>query len=353
MINSVLQQDKVDYQSAKKAKPLEVPPDLTQLQSDNRYSVPDARGGVATASSYQQRPGGVGGLAASNEPIGPVSLESMRVERNGNQRWLVVNQTPEQLWPQLKQFWADNGFVLATESAATGTMETEWTEDRSKIPQDFIRRSIGKLFDNLYSTGEKDKFRTRVERNASGATEIYITHRGTEEVLIGQSKEQTTWTKRPNDPGLEAQLLSKLMAKLSGTPDVKKAEAVVANPVIAPLHAKMVGESIEVDEGFDRAWRRVGLALDRAGFTVEDRDRVQGVYFIRYVDPDAADKKNFLTKLFNWGKDDSNEAQKFRVAVKAEAGASVSLVTVQSNDGKPETSAIGKRISDMLLDELK
>jgi len=360
MISSVMEQDRVDYRGAKKASKLDVPPDLTQIEKDNRYAVPDGRG-VASASTYMQQPGAAGAapVAAGGQIIGPVNTPAVRIERAGNQRWLVVNQTPEQLWPQLKQFWTDSGFTLATESAATGTMETEWAENRAKIPQDLIRRSIGKVFDSLYGTGERDKFRTRIERTASGATEIYVSHRGAEEVLTGPQKEVATWTVRPNDPDLEAIFLSKLMARLSGAPDAKPAEvaatAAIAAAPAAPAHAKMVGETaVEVDEGFDRAWRRVGLALDRVGFTVEDRDRVQGVYFVRYVDPDLADKEGFFKKLFSFGSGEkAKEAQRFRVTVKSEAGASVSQITVQNNDGTPETTSTGAKILKLLHDELK
>jgi outer membrane protein assembly factor BamC len=357
MMGSMMESDKLDYRAATKAAPLDVPPDLTQLQKDNRYAVPDGRG-VATASGFQQQKGAAPAVA-SGDAIGVAGNAAVRVERNGNQRWLVVKQTPEQLWPQLKEFWHDSGFTIDTESATTGVMETNWAENRSKIPQDVIRRTLGKVFDSAYSTGERDRFRTRLERGADGSTEIYISHRGAEEVLTGPQKEIIQWTVRPNDPGLEAQFLAKLMARLTGAPDVKTAETVVASAPVQPLHAKLVGTGaasyVEVDEGFDRAWRRVGLALDRVGFTVEDRDRVNGVYFVRYVDPDAAGSTGFLKKLFTFGAaaDKEKEAQRYRVTVKAAAGANVSQVAVQTNDGKADTGTVGTKILKLLGDELK
>jgi outer membrane protein assembly factor BamC len=357
MLSSVMEQDRVEYKGAKKASKLDVPPDLTQLEKDNRYAVPDGRG-VASASTYKLPQQGGMVAAAPGSAVGPVNTETMRVERVGNQRYLVVSQSPEQLWPQLKQFWTENGFELASESPTTGTMETQWEENRSKIPQDIIRRSIGRVFDSMYGTGERDKYRTRLERTPNGGTEVYISHRGAEEVLVGAQKEQTTWTTRANDPGLEAIFLSKLMAKLSGVVEAKPAEtaaaaAVAATPA-APAQAKLVGNAIEVNEGFDRAWRRVGLALDRVGFTVEDRDRVQGVYFVRYVDPDLGATEGFLKKLFSFGNEDkAKEAQRYRVAVKAAPDAAVSQVTVQTNDGKQEATATGAKILKLLNDELK
>ncbi len=353
---TIFESDKVDYRGAKKAANLEVPPDLTALQRDNRYAVPDGKG-VATASGFQQQMGAQGAMApvpGSLQPIGPVSTDAVSVQRNGDQRWLVVKQTPEQLWPQLRQFWENQGFAIETESATTGTMETNWVENRSKIPQDFIRRSIGKVFDSAYSTGERDKFRTRLERLPDGSTEIWISHRGAEEVLQGAQKETTIWTVRPNDPGLEAQFLGRLVAQLTGVKETRPAETMVANAPVAPQQATLVGNAVELNEGFDRAWRRVGLALDRVGFTVEDRDRVQGVYFVRYVDPDAANKDGFFKKLFTFGSDDkAKEAQRYRVIVKTEQGASTSQVSVQTNDGKLETGETGAKILKLLADELK
>ncbi|NVD98451.1 outer membrane protein assembly factor BamC [Massilia sp. BJB1822] len=358
MIQSVVGNDKVDYKSAKKASTLDVPPDLTQLQKDNRYALPDTSRGVATASGYIAQRGGAQPTAAvaSTNEVASTGVGSIRVERAGNQRWLVVKQTPEALWPQLKSFWEDSGFTLALDNATAGVLETEWNENRAKIPQDFIRNTLGKVLDPLYSSGERDKYRTRVERLADGSTEIYISHRGAQEVFVGAQKESTTWTARPNDPALEALFLARLMNKLGNTDDKVAARAAVDNAIVQPLHASLQGAGaerhVETDEGFDRSWRRVGLALDRAGFTVEDRDRVQGLYFVRYVD-DAAQTKGFFSKLFSWGSSDKDkEAQRYRIAVKAGTG-STSKVSVLNADNQADTSPTAEKILTLLHEQLK
>jgi outer membrane protein assembly factor BamC len=110
--------------------------------------------------------------------------------------------------------------------------------------------------------------------------------------------------------------------------------------------------TLQIDDSFDRAWRRVGLALDRSGFTVEDRDRAQGLYFVRYVDPAQAGKEdpNFFTKLFG-GKSDPTGPARYRVSVKGEGNASI--VTVLDNLGAPEKGEAGQRIVNLLLADLK
>lgn len=354
-IGSMLEPDRVEYKSAGKAPSLEVPPDLTQLQRENRYSIPDANRGTATASGFNQqqavRPTGAAVVAPNTTP-------DMRIERAGNQRWLVIRQSPEALWPQIKDFWQDSGFLLLQENQQTGVMETDWAENRAKIPQDFIRNTIGKALDSLYSTGERDKFRTRLERTADGNTEIYISHRGMQEVLVGQQKEGTVWTPRPSDPELEAEFLSRLMTRLGV--ENNRAKSTVANATMQASRAKLVkgnnGGYVEVDEGFDRAWRRVGLALDRVGFTVEDRDRTQGLYFVRYVDPDVDQKKSekgFFSKLFSFGSSEekAKSAPRYRVSVKG-AG-EVSQVAVLNSDGRPEASQTADKILSLLNEQLK
>lgn len=354
-VENFLAGDKVDYKSQSvKTAPLEVPPDLTQLQRDGRFA---ASGGSVSASTYQA--GNAPTAAATGAAVAtvaPTAVGEMRVLREGNQRWLVVPMPAEQLWPQLREFWTERGFNLVIDNAQAGVMETDWAENRSKLPQDFVRRTIGRVLDSLYDTGERDRFRTRVERNGS-QTEVYISHRGMIEEYAGDQRNETTvWTPRPSDPGLEAEFLTRLMVKLGTKEQVAK--EVVAKPVM-PTTARaraLAGQpALQVDEGFDRAWRRVGLALDRGGFTVEDRDRTGGLYFVRYVDPKKAAinaEPGFFAKLFSFGKSDAAAAPvRYRIAVKGEGERT--SVTVQNTQGQPENSDVGQRIVALLVDDLK
>jgi outer membrane protein assembly factor BamC len=361
-VGEMLEPDKIDYKSAGKASKgakLEVPPDLTQVRSEGRYSVGDNPTGTATASTYNaQRTAGTTNTVAPDKVAPEVSPDAdVRVGRDGNQRWLIVKQTPEQLWPRIKEFWQESGFLLAIETPEAGVMETDWAENRAKIPQDFIRSTIGKVFDSLYSTGERDKFRTRLERTPEGATEIFISHRGAQEVLTGQQKDRAMWTGRPADPELEAEFLGRLMARL-GT-DIKIAKVAVTEAKPAPQRARLakdaLGNHVLVEESFDRAWRRVGLALDRVGFTVEDRDRARGLYFVRYVDQKTdAEKKagepGFFARLFT-SKDDKKQAQRYRILVNTSGEAT--RVSVQNEQGEAETGSSGDRILALLSDQLK
>lgn len=340
---SVLDSEKINYKSAGTAPSLDVPPDLTQLARNTRYAVP---GGTVSASSFQL------GQASQSVPTAVASIGDVRIERAGSQRWLVVNRPADKLWEPVRDFWQENGFLLIMEQANLGIMETDWAENRAKIPQDFIRSALGKMFDSLFSTGERDKFRTRLERNTNGGTEIFISHRGMMEVYSNKEKDTTVWQPRAADPELEAEFLSRLMVKLGVTQEQSKA-LIAAGANTSSSRATVVnGQSVvQIEEGFDRAWRRVGLALDRASFTVEDRDRSQGIYFVRYVEP-TADKSgvSFLGSLFGSSKADAAPL-KYRIAVVSQGGSTT--VSVLNADGAPDNSANAQRIVKVIADDLK
>lgn len=349
---------KIDYKSASNAsKPtLEVPPDLSQLARDDRYLVPNVGGkGSATYSAYSADRS----LATQgqNSAILP-AVDKVRVERSGNQRWLVVAMSPDKVWDTVKEFWQETGFIVSVERPEAGVMETDWAENRAKIGDDLLRRTLGKLLDSLYSTGERDKFRTRLEQGAApGTTDIFISHRAMEEVYTSGAREDTRWQPRPADPELEAEMLRRLMVRLGV--EEKRAEAEMATAKAEPRARLARSDSgagtLEVLERFDRAWRRVGLALDRVGFTVEDRDRSRGMYFVRYVDPELDNRKKddgMLSKLAFWKKSESAESrQQYRIHV-ADAGGN-STVQVLTSEGGVDKSETARKILGLLLQQLQ
>lgn len=343
----MMESKKIDYKSSTKLPTLEVPPDLVAPTGDNRYAIPDAQGsGAATLSTYSQE--------RKTAPSGAQTLlpqqDKARIERAGTQRWLVVQATPQQVWPVIKDFWQETGFIINLESPETGVMETDWAENRANIPHDAIRRTLGKVLEGLYSTAERDKFRSRIEAG-QGGTEIYLSHRGMMEVYATEGKDKTVWQPRPSDPELEAEMLRRLMLRFGV--EESRAQTLLAQQQTAE-QARIVREAgaslLEVDEPFDRAWRRVGLALDRVGFAVEDRDRSKGAYFVRYIDPDTdnASKRDdgVLAKLAFWRSKKPQASPQVRIVV-VEAGEK-SRVNIEGADANTQS-----RILNLLHKELK
>ncbi len=348
-VEGLLSGDKVDYRNAAaKTRPLEVPPDLTQLARDPRYA---PQGGVVSAAATPRTPQLQTASTAMQSSVVPSVVGKVRVEKQGQQRWLVAEAPPETVYAEVRAFWQERGFTLTTDNAQAGVMETDWVENRAKLPNDLIRSTLGRLVDKLYDTGERDRFRTRIERGPNG-TEVYLSHRGLVEVYTDERKEGTGWRPRDNDPQLEAEILTRMLVRLGSQEEAAK--ALVANAPDTPARARALAAAgtLEVDEPFDRAWRRVGLALDRSGFSVEDRDRSAGLFFVRYIDPKTAgvDEPNFFARLFG-AKGPDKTPVRYRVVLKGNEGKTV--VSVQTSAGAPEGGDAGKNIVSQLVRELR
>jgi outer membrane protein assembly factor BamC len=353
-----LTSDKIEYRSAVPPKALDVPPDLSQLTRDERYAVPERGVATATATAAASRAQPASGAVPAVAP----ALAKARIERAGSQRWLVVDVPPEQAFTVVKEFLPTIGLAIEREDPKLGIIETAWAENRAKLPQDIIRRTLGRVLENLYSTGEQDKYRVRIERTAANTSEIFVSHRGMIEVYTSSAQDRTMWQPRPSDPEMEAELLQRLALRFAPPAPSETtiatapgAATAMPQPEVARLLPADAAQParVRIDEPFDRAWRRVGLALDRGGFTVEDRDRTRGVYFVRYLDPEVEkeqrDRQGFFSKLF--GREAKVDAQQFRVRVAA-AGER-SDVTVQDRDGKPDSSATAGKILAQINEQLR
>jgi outer membrane protein assembly factor BamC len=351
---------RIDYKSTATAPALEIPPDLDTPRFDDRFTAPTTASGVAAQQA--------GGRARQTELL-PQNPDA-RIVRAGTERWLVVKSSPDAAWNTVRQFWTDLGFVVAVEQPAIGVMETDWAENRAEIPNDPVRNLIGKYIDIFYMTYKRDKFRTRVERGVEpGTVEIYISHRGMEQVPTAKIDNYTpaafAWAVLPPNPSLEAEMLSRMMLRFGAPqPAVATAMAATAPPVPgqpaaadrARLERSADGTArLVIDDTFDQSWRRVGLALDRTGFTVVDRDRTGGLYYVRYADPDAdatkARESGWFDKLLFWKTDDKDRPEQYRIKVAEEPPRSV--VTVQDPKGATDRSPNSERILALLREQLR
>ena len=361
--------DKIQYETSASRAPLEVPPDLTQVPTSDRYAVP-SRPQTVLASQQEEvtQNTNVVQNASTVLPEGEIA----KVVREGNSRWIHVNLTPEQAWPIVQDFWNTIGLSLARQDAATGVMETNWAENRAKLPQDIIRASLGKVIDLVYSTGERDQYRARMERSANGGTDIFITHRSMVEVVksIGGDNETTVWQPGPNDPELEAELMTRMAQRINmefdpkakAQPKEEREKAVEELTRYQPVetvseleqNAEGVVTSLFVKEGFERAWRRVALAIDRMGFTVEDRDRSRGFFLVRYLDEEYEEKKRdeqgFWSNAF--GRSKPVDAPQYVIYLQ-KLSDTETRVHVLGPDGKPDTTGVAPKILTLLSEQTK
>jgi len=351
----------VDYKTSRVESDLSVPPDLSAPSKDNVLAIPDEQVSTAVRSSY-------GGQSLQTNQTTQVIQASNRVLpeqpgiryiRNGGMAWLVLQGNVEQVWDKIREFWLKNGFLLKIDNPSTGIMETDWMVNRADIPKDFIQGMLSKISDGIYSSSTMDKYRIRLEKGeAPGTTELYITHRGLEEKREGTGIEQegTYWEARPSDPGLEAEILRQMMVFIGI--ENARARRLLAQPEKLPPKARMVKDGdgnnrLIVDDSFNRAWRYVGLALDRVGFSVEDRDRSRGIYTVRYNDPTEGKKEGgFLSSLAFWKSDEEKPGSRlFMISVRSDGVKS--QVVVQDKDGNRDGSKTATRILTLLHEQLK
>lgn len=341
---------KIDYKSSTQGRPLEVPPDLVSPRVDDRYAIPQRAPGVSgtTFSAYSRDRANE--TASPGRPAVLPQPPGVRIERDGDRRWLVVDQPPEKVWPVVRDFWSEAGFNVIKESPQTGIVETDWAESRPAVPDSYVRSQLSRFLGSIYTSGTRDKFRTRLEPTAQG-TEIYVSHRGLVEQLTGQQKDSTFWVARPADPDLEAEFLRRLMLKLSPTQvaaAVQTSAATVAPAPRAALVQGAEGSYVKLQDGFDRSWRQVGLVLDRSGFTVEDRDRSKGIFYVRYVDPEQeARQPGLIDKVLGTPPKKDLSGKRFRIVLSEDAPGT--RVGVLGEDGNPLATDTDRRIANQIV----
>ncbi len=348
-VSKYLPDRKVDYKKEIQAEEnLEIPPDLTKGAIEGAGTVSGtASSGAATYSDYvdeRKRATPAGGTAEGIRVL--PQIENIAVKRDGDQRWLVVQAPADEVWHKIIAFWQENKIPLLEQNPSVGIMRTRWIEHRA----------------DSNATATRDQYRVRLEEGEeAGITEIYLTHRGMEQQLIngGAARDgQPAWAMRPADHGLEAEMLRRMMlffglSNQRASQDLAKADA---HKHRSELLQEQSQSELEIAEEFSRAWRIIGIALDRGGFAVEDRDRAKGIYYVRYNDPAHSEgkKKGILSKLAFWRDDDHDEVDKeTQYQVKLHKKGETTRVTIQDDDGVRSNSDTARRILALLHEQIK
>lgn len=355
--------EKVQYETSTSRAPLEVPPDLNTVTNNDRFAVPSRpQIVIANAEAAKAR---MDAEARGDQPSQVLpETDYAKVVRDGQFRYVHVAVSPDRVWPLLQDFWASVGLAVKYQDAKTGIIQTEWAENKANLPKDIIRATIGRALDVVYDTGTRDQYRARMERAEDGTTNIFITHRQMVEVLKGRQEESTIWQPGPSDPELEAVMLTRLAQMLEtefnpkAKPEEQKALEQLAAVKYSPMSHIEEGAdgkpvAVVIDEPFDRAWRRVGVALDRGGFEVTDRDRSQGLFMINYLDPDYEQQKKseqgFFANLFSNAEAVDPVPYRIRLTPDGET----TRVTVTGEDGRADTTGVAPRILTLIGEQTR
>ncbi len=360
-IEGMLPDRKVEYKKSKQAENnLEVPPDLSSSSISDTLVIPGEAGlGSATYSDFTSRDMSTSGYARSSGVI--PKLEDVAVRRDGDKRWLVIRATPDDVWARTIDFWQESGILMTEQDPSVGVMVTDWIENRADIKSDFITDTVRKVFDSAYSAATRDQYRVRIERGAEeGMVELFLTHRGMQEELVktgASNTDRPVWVPRPTDHGLEAEMLRRLMVHM-GVADQKASKSLAKKGVSAKSRSQINRTadqvSLTVKDELPRAWRLTGVALDRVGFAVEDRNRSDGVYFVRYNDPmKDAEEPGLLSKLAFWKDEDRNVDKENRYQVKLTPNGNVTDIVILNDAGARDNSATAVRILTLLHEQMR
>ncbi|MEJ1297368.1 MAG: outer membrane protein assembly factor BamC [Candidatus Sedimenticola sp. (ex Thyasira tokunagai)] len=359
--DDVLPDRKVEYKRASlSGSNLEIPPDLTKSSINDALEIPDAPNAGATTLSGVMAREQIQGRVATRTQVMP-TISDMEVRRDGDQRWLVIQGSVDDVWFRSVEFWQDNGVLLVEQDPTIGVMVTDWLENREDISSDIVTDTVRRVFDGIYSASTRDKYRVRIERGAEeSTTELYLTHRGMQETILEDTSGKSNrivWNPRETDHGLEAEMLRRLMVHM-GIADQQASRSLARKGTVDKNRSTLIRSadqvSLKIDESPSRAWRLTGVALDRVGFAVEDRDRSKGIYFVRYNDPmKDADEPGLLSKLAFWKDNDSNidKSNQYQVSLQPEGKGT--RVVVLNKGGVRDSSETALRILTLLNEQIK
>lgn len=280
------------YQRADSVKALEVPPDLASPDQGAQFIIP----------------GDTGGKLARNMLL--PTLDSTRLVRDGRVAWLEFETAPENLWPLLKRFFAQEGLPLERSEPLNGLLATQWVETRQQPGQQGLARLFSSVFEGVSDSGLRDSFVLRLERSED-STRLFLRHRGLQEVItsdvkVRENQIETAWGPRPRDADIEARLLHRMLVffgldeqRASGILSDAEARKIID---LAYVDQNERGEKfLFVGQTTDLVWLKLEDALDNVGFDIDEVERNAGrISISRYgliSDPEAA--KGVFGRLFS------------------------------------------------------
>jgi len=290
---------KINYYSDKSVTSLEVPPDLTQPSYENSFRlselVTDVESNTINLTNKE--------IEKKEEKVF-VTPADIKVKKSGNRRWLIVNKKPQVVWDLSRQFLKENGFVIKKSNKKTGIMETDFLENKPKIPSKSLGviRSFLEEIDNVsYTLPIVDSYKVRIEPLDSGnKSEVHLSIFSMAEVISGTGKDETTfWQASEKNYALETEMLYSLMLYLGG--DSANARERIVN---AQEEGKI---TVSLDDGLNGyaklqfrlnmidAWDNISWALSDLNVILEDKDIKEKTFYIRVA---RTSDKGIMSKIF-------------------------------------------------------
>jgi outer membrane protein assembly factor BamC len=268
----------VNYQGDDTVDSLVIPPDLTKPNSQGMF----AENVEVDENSYQI-----------------TKVQNVEVKRDNLRRWLLVDMPPSEVWSLSKEFFRSFGFQIEKENQKIGIMETDYLEIDTNVPDKSlgaIRAGLSKLLNTQYGLPIADKYRIRIEPiDDPDQSEVYLTLSSIGEVVQGELR---VWQPRKKDVELETEMLLHLMVFLGSDRSESINKILASNQKIESPVSVIKSESGYATLVFPynkkQAWSYLGWGLDELNIEVEDRDVIEGSYFINVYA-----SKGFFASLIN------------------------------------------------------
>ena len=339
---------KSSSQGPRDSQSLEVPPELAQPETSDAMAIP-----VVTPEQAKS-----GSSRASQQPMINTALlpdtTGAKIKQEGGIRWAEVDSSPELIWQELHGFFHSLGFEISNEDPKLGILDTGWLSSRAYREVGFWRS----LFGELAVVGLKDRYRVRLERTDNpNVTRMYLSHQGLIEDVYEEVQRDNIsrfWRWRPNDPELEAETLKRFLV-FRGM-DEEQAEQ-VTKPKPPAERARIVdvsnGQIVVVNDNCAHVWRHVGVAIDRLGLIVTDRNRSEGLYYLEVSDAFIEKHKEDSSLMKKWFGDDDEKKPTTTFVMKVAQQEAETWVSLHDKKGQLDNSDLAKKLNELLYQQLR
>jgi outer membrane protein assembly factor BamC len=340
------------YLDTSLGQPLEMPPDLAKFETESSFDLPDGFAG----SNKTER---------NKVPV-LAMIDTLQLQGNGDFYWLSVEEPVENLYQQVKNFWALEGYGLIVDEPVIGIMQTEWIyKDEGDSKKDLTWWE--KILEAGDYSASQDQFKTRIERDPEGRNinRIYIAHRGTEtvqEIRVGNQRRDDIgtddWHFRRSEPELEIEMLSRLMIFLGlrrEAVDKQMAQSGLFKPRAWLEHN--VDESspyLILKDSYHIAWNRIHHLLQRMNFEIvvaefERSFSGEGTLVVETESVETVEDTGFFSFF---GDSDKRNTRKFKLSFSEETHEFTRVDLIDEN-GDPDSSPEGAEFLSMLFEQIK
>lgn len=276
-----------DYLSSGPIKPVEVPAEMEVTSLEELYFVPrveveDEFGDRLELGDYdvpRPRP-----FTTDKSGI------AVKIQSQLGRRWIFLNASTSQVWPQTQSFLSNSGFDVVHSDANRGIIETGWMQ-----------------FKNDPTT--KSRFRVKIEKGIHPeTTEVHV--RQIQLPMTEELPADFRWPEASDDQEREKFVVDNLAQSLAGNVDNKAASLMGQNVGGKDRveYASFKNEPLlKIRLPWERAYASLAASVKTGAFNVWEQDGDRKLIYLDYHPNAEENKKGFFRKLAFWSSDDEEE----------------------------------------------